>query len=165
MPLPSKTQFDGVTVGDVINDFILVTGEVVGPNTEMLTPTGYDVDIGNSRIPNLDVDLVQVGGDFRVDLSGTHEYALFDQISIKSITRGSSDLIEEPSEDTSFNDIDPVEQQVFNYQPDPRPTITITITVYFDITLGVSMSSDSLQFTQVVTNNYDDIAETLLQYI
>ena len=70
-----------------------------------------DVDIGE-----LSSDVTTVGNDLSINIYGHHKLEIFDQNIIKTITRGSSDLIEEPLITQSFGDLDPEERQVFSFE-------------------------------------------------
>lgn len=119
-----------------------------------------DQDIGNLIIMAMDS-----GNNLSISISGSHKLSIFDQNEIKTITRGSSDLIEPPLTSDSFDDLDPEEKQCFSYVIDPRFTITINYTLTYRSTFDGLSSFETVDFTQVVSNDWDRYIPTFLTFI
>jgi hypothetical protein len=131
-----ETQFTDVitiTFDDVAN------GNLISVSTSLESP---GVTISNT------VDTVTITGKYSIDI--------FDNKSIKHITRGSSNLLEQFKTSLNFNELDST-RQVYDYSADPRNSIVITYTI--DTTEGM------LQVTKTIQNEYSSGRDALREFV
>lgn len=166
-----KTTLENVIVEDYFNDTVVLIADSVTTGTPPNETTDYEELVflslsADQDIGELSSTVSDVGNDLSINIYGNHKLEIFDQNIIKTITRGSSDLIEEPLTSNSFGDLDPEQQQCFSYQIDTR-TITVNYTLaYASIPpLGGLSSLETVNFTQNVTNDYSVSIPTFLTFI
>lgn len=158
----NKSSIEPVQVEDYFNDTILLVADYLTTDYESLVFVSLTAD---ENIDALSSTAILIGDDLSINIYGKHKIKIFDQNIIKSISRGSSDLLETPLITNSFDTLDPIERQVYSYQIDQR-TIPITFTLqYISIPpLGLS-SLETVNFTQQVFNDYSSTISTFLSYI
>jgi len=162
----NKTVLEEVLVEDYFYDTIILIADsrIIGtpPNeTTEYESLSFISLTANEDITELSSNNIASGEDLNINIFGNHILELFDQNVIKSIPRGSSDLIDIPLTSNGFDEIDPIENQVFSYIADQR-----TITVTFDLKYNSSFDGiNNISFTQQVSNDYSVGIKTLSSYI
>lgn len=145
MATASPTTLPITTVETQFTDVITITfddianGNLISVSTSL---ESFGVTISNT------VDTVTITGKYGIDI--------FDNKSIKHITRGSSNLLEQFKTSLNFDELDST-RQVYDYSADPRNNIVITYTI--DTTEGM------LQVTKTIQNEYSSGRDALREFV
>jgi hypothetical protein len=130
----SKTEFIDVFVEAVFTDSASITFDL---------PTDNITNV----IPSIEFESININfTTTTVTVSGKYDLEVFDQVAIKYIERGSSDIIQTPIIVDNFEIIDANTNQVFDYQPDNRNLIVISY--------NIITTDTNFVVTQNVFNNY-----------
>jgi len=118
-------------------------------------------DIANGNLISVSTDFSDSGVTISntvdtITITGKYSVDIFNNKSIRHITRGSSDKIEQYQVAANFNELDNT-RQVFNYSPDPRNNKVVTYTI--------STSEGDLEITKTVFNEYSSGRDAMKAFI
>lgn len=140
---PTTLPTDSVEID--FTDVITITFDT--PATGNIISVSADLDSSTVTISNTATT---------VTVTGRYGLGIFDNKSIKHITRGSSDKLEQYEVALDFNELDST-RQVFDYSPDPRNSITITYTI--------KTTEGDLEITKDIENDYSSGRDSLTEFI
>jgi hypothetical protein len=127
--------------------------------TDVITVTFDDVSNGNLISVSSDLNDSGVSISNTIDtitVTGKYSINIFDNKSIRHITRGSSDKIEQFQVAQNFNELDST-RQVYNFSPDPRNSVVVTFTI--------STTEGDSTITKTVFNEYSAGRDAMKAYI
>ena len=127
--------------------------------TDVITVT-FD-DLANGNLISVSADLNDFGVAISntintVTVTGKYSINIFDNKSIRHITRGSSDKIEQYQVAQNFSELD-ASRQVYNFSPDPRNSVIATYTI--------STTEGDLTLTKTVFNEYSAGRDALKAFV
>jgi hypothetical protein len=127
--------------------------------TDVITVT-FD-DLANGNLISVSADLNDFGVAISntintVTVTGKYSINIFDNKSIRHITRGSSDKIEQYQVAQNFNELN-ASRQVYNFSPDPRNSVIVTYTI--------STTEGDLTLTKTVFNEYSAGRDALKAFV
>lgn len=126
--------------------------------TDVITVTFDDLANGNLISVSADLNDSGVAISNTIDtVTITGKYInIFDNKSIRHITRGSSDKIEQYQIAQNFSELD-ASRQVYNFSPDPRNSVIVTYTI--------STTEGDLTLTKTVFNEYSAGRDALRVFV
>ena len=145
MATASPTTLPTISVETDFTDVVTITFDT--PATGNIISVSADLESSSVILSNTLTTVI---------ITGRYGSGIFDNKSIKHITRGSSDRLEQYEVALNFSELVST-RQVFDFSPDPRNSITVTYTI--------KTNEGDLVVEKTIENDYSSDRDSLREFI